>query len=203
MSTSSNQNTAYGLSQALLNVFPQPIVAQRAPTVNDKAKIGSVWINQPANAAYILTSIANNAANWENAGGGAGVFTSLTVQGTTNINTAGNALTNIGTGATAGAVAIGNAGSTTTVGGILVVASDIDSFGGNMTVQNGDLFFNTAGTGINLPGPTKIINGAGAPAGGLAAEVGDIYINTTAATAATRIYVATGVGAWTNVTCAA
>lgn len=56
---------------------------------------------------------------------------------------------------------------------------------------------------VALPGPVYMYTGAGAPGNPLALHVGDIYINTTAASAVTRMYIATGVGAWTNVTCAA
>jgi hypothetical protein len=56
---------------------------------------------------------------------------------------------------------------------------------------------------LNLPGPVFIRSGAGVPAGALALHIGDLYINTTAATAATRIYIATAVGVWTNLTAAA
>lgn len=61
----------------------------------------------------------------------------------------------------------------------------------------------TAGAPLILPGPINVYTGAGAPGAGLAVNVGDLYVNTTAATAATRLYIATGAGTWTNVTCAA
>jgi hypothetical protein len=54
-----------------------------------------------------------------------------------------------------------------------------------------------------LPGPVFVYTGAGAPANGLALHVGDLYIRTDAGGATERMYIATGVGAWTNVTCAA
>ena len=84
---------------------------------------------------------------------------------------------NIGTGAVANLITIGSA----TAGNITTLASTITA----------------------LPGPVYIYTGAGAPAGGLALHTGDLYINTTAASATTRMYIATGVGAWTNFTMAA
>jgi hypothetical protein len=57
-------NVAYGFSQSLLTIPNQPIVAQRNPTVNDKANIGTIWINQTNNNAYIITSIVDNVATW-------------------------------------------------------------------------------------------------------------------------------------------
>lgn len=73
------KNVAYGLSDALLNVSPLPIVSKRSPTTADSAPLGQIWINTALNAAFILTSIVNNAANWADIAGAAGLFSSLTV----------------------------------------------------------------------------------------------------------------------------
>jgi hypothetical protein len=248
-----NLNVAYGLSQSLLNVFPSPIVSLRSPATSDKAQIGTVWVNTNTNTGYLLTSIVNNSATWQEFGG-QGIFTDLTVNGvstltgTTHINTTGSAATVIATGGT-GTLQLGNAtgntaltGTLATSGNLTVNTGGLDVLAGGMSItgttfinitgsgtteigtggtgavsignttgntsvtgtltSSGNIILSTAATGILLPGPTKIINGAGAPASGLAAEVGDIYINTTAATAATRMYIATAAGTWTNVTCA-
>jgi len=96
---------------------------------------------------------------------------------------------NIASGATnAKAVNIGNGAvaSVTTIG---------SSTAGNIT--------NLASAITALPGPVYIYTGAGAPATGLALHVGDLYINTTAASAVTRMYIATAASTWTNITCAA
>ena len=84
---------------------------------------------------------------------------------------------NIGTGAAAHVVNIGS------------------STAGNIT--------NLSSAVTSLPGPVYVYTGAGAPDNGLALHVGDLYINTTAASDVTRMYIATAAGAWTNVTCAA
>lgn len=269
MSTIQTLNTAYGFTQALLNVFPQPIIAQRAPTTKDKAQLGTTWINESAGTAYVLTQILNNSANWQGVAGGE-VLGSLTVTpgpisltGTTTINTSGAANTTIGTGGTGtvfignatgntavtgtlstsstltvstggldieaggltatgttfinttgaadtvigtggtGAVEIGNATGNTSITGTLTTSDGITATTGDITITAGNLVISTATDGITLPGPTRIINGAGAPASGLAVNVGDMYVNTTAATATTRLYIATAAGTWTNVTCAA
>lgn len=269
MSAIQSLNEAYGFTQALLNIFPQPIIALRAPTTKDKAQLGTTWINKSSGFAYILTQIVNNAANWVGAAGGE-LLTSLTVTpgpisltGTTTINTAGAANTIIGTGGT-GVVSIGNATGNTSItgtlttsstilvnaGGIAVVGGgaditgitdiniagaapttigtggtgsvfignatgntdftgnvqvtgDITSSAGNLVASIGSVIISGAGESLTLPGPVNIITGAGVPANGLALHVGDMYINTTGATAATRLYIATGAGAWTNVVCAA
>lgn len=261
MSTIPNINSAYGLSQALLNIFPSPIVSSRAPTTNDKAQLGTVWVNKVANAAFILTSVVNNVSTWEGVGGGGGAFTALTVTpgpisltGTTNINAAGAADTNVGGGSgivtvggtgdvfigpdTAASVFIGATSSTTVVNGATtnigtapadgaitlgnntdavtinataivtgsVEATDEVTAGTGIVTTLGDIVAsagNLLGVQLHLAGPIQIKTGAGAPAGGLAIEVGDVYINTTASTISTRIYIATAPGTWTNIVCAA
>jgi fibronectin-binding autotransporter adhesin len=71
---------------------------------------------------------------------------------------------------------------------------------GNLTVLDGNVVLGTAATMLTLPGPVNIMTGAGAPASGLAVNVGDMYINTGASTTTTRLYIATGAGAWTYFT---
>lgn len=228
MSTIPKLNVAYGLTDSLLNVFPKPIIALRAPLATDKAQLGTVWVNKAANTAYVLTSVINNVATWTGLGG-AGTFSALTVTpgpvsltGTTTINTTGTANTTIGN-ATGSVNLIGNSGVTGewSVSSNLFVGDNISTTTGNIssfgtmdagdtiTAQNdittiaGSVIVSLAGEGVTLPGPVNIVTGAGAPAGGLAVNVGDIYINTTAATAATRMYITTAAGVWTNFTFAA
>jgi hypothetical protein len=83
---------AYGLSDALIAVAPAPIQALRAPTGSDTGyQLGTIWINKAASpaTAYILVSIVANVATWSliEAAGGAGVFTTLTSTGQTNLAT--------------------------------------------------------------------------------------------------------------------
>lgn len=210
----------YALNQPLNGTPPFPIISKlRAPTTKDIGyPLSTIWIYTVTNTPYLLTSVVAGSANWFNltTGGGAGTFTSLTVTpgpatitGTTNINTTGSAVTSIGTGGT-GAVNIGNAtgntavtGTLTTSAGITATTGNIVATAGNISTTNGNVVLNGAGTFISLPGPVYIYSGAGAPSAGLALHVGDMYINTTAASAATRLYIATAASTWTNVTCAA
>lgn len=221
---------SYGLTQPLITEAPKPIVALRAPTTHDiNYALGTLWI-QPKNTssvavnfAWVLTSIINNSASWLQieTGGGTGVFTALTVTGvstltgTTNINITGAATTNIGNGGT-GAVNIGNAtggvsitgatgvtGTLTASTGLIATTGGVTATAGNIDAADGNIVLGTAGTYISMPGPVFIYSGAGAPANGLALHVGDMYINTTAASATTRLYIATAASTWTNITCAA
>lgn len=239
----SNQNQfypeAYSVGQPLNQIFPLPIIAKRVPTTADKAQLGRLWVYPATNQAWVLTSIVANSATWEAISGGAGVFSSLTVNpGPTALSTVGNGAVSIGNATNTGAItltvgtgnmavvgggntiSIGNdaaantvvIGSTTAastltldtpVGTPVVAANGLTATVGNLTASNGNVVLSTAATFVQLPGPIKIMSGAGAPANGLAAEAGDLYVRTDPAGATSRIYVATGAGAWTNVTCAA
>jgi hypothetical protein len=66
MTDNIRRNTVYGVRNALQRTNPLPIIAARNPTIGDnKFPIGQVWINQPTNNIWILTSISSNSANWE------------------------------------------------------------------------------------------------------------------------------------------
>src|SRR6185369_104275 len=117
-----------------------------------------------------------------------GTFSVATGTGTVDISNDATANTvNVGTGAGVKTVNIGSTNTT------------------SVTTINAGATGNVAlgGAFVALPGPVFIYTGAGAPAGGLAVQVGDLYINTTAASAVTRMYIATAAGVWTNFTCAA
>lgn len=55
---------AYGFSQALIGVPIQTIVAQRVPNSNDKAPLGTFWIDTITNQVFVITSIVDNVAVW-------------------------------------------------------------------------------------------------------------------------------------------
>src|SRR5512147_2765258 len=78
MGVNQPRQVGYGLSQALPEIFPAPIVSVRAPTTNDFAQIGQTWINKSTNDFYVLTSVVGGVANWLTPPGGAGTFTSVT-----------------------------------------------------------------------------------------------------------------------------
>jgi hypothetical protein len=281
MSNQQNSAVAYSLGKGPLSkIFPPPIVAKRAPTVNDIGyQLGQEWV-WPGNGIWFLEQVVAGAATWLNVAGGAGIFTSLTVNpGPTNLSTVGNGAVTIGNATNTGAITlsvgtgnlaingngntigigadaaantinIGNNTGATTVninggtagaGAILIgtTANNVpvsigSSTGLSLITINGGTAGVTVGTNavdhpvsvgsvtgasattirggtsgvtltapfVALPGPVYIYTGAGAPGNGLALHVGDLYINTTAASAVTRMYIATGVGAWTNITCA-
>ena len=106
MSVNTKARVAYGFSQPLIDESPSPIISKRAPTTSDKAQFGTIWIDQPDNNAYVITSIVNNSANWEEIGGSGAALTFdgdtgtampsggiITIAGSANIHTAASAST--------------------------------------------------------------------------------------------------------------
>ena len=115
-------NVGYGLTNALENLAPAPIQANRAPSTSDSGQIGQIWIFPATDSAWVLVSNANASATWEPISqGGAGTFTSLTVNpGPVNMLTdTATAVGNFGTGAGVKTIAVGstNSTSTTTISG--------------------------------------------------------------------------------------
>jgi len=67
------RNKSYGLDNPIGIVFPEPIISQRAPLTSDLGfSLGQIWIHEPSNKYYALTSISSNLANWEVLGGQGG-----------------------------------------------------------------------------------------------------------------------------------
>ena len=76
-----------------------------------------------------------------------GAFTTLAVNGATNINASNNAVTNIGTGTTTSAVTIGNSANTTTIGSATANIGIAGTSGGNgVRIGNGRLAINKPAT---------------------------------------------------------
>lgn len=148
------KNVAYGLSDALLNVFSPPIVSKRAPTTADSAQIGTLWVNSTTNAAYILTSIVANSATWSNFSGGAGLFTSLTVTPGNIVATLGNISATAGS-LSAGTTVTAGTGITATTGNIVATAGQVNA---GTTI--------TAGTGLTVTTGGAAITGASTINGG-------------------------------------
>jgi hypothetical protein len=73
---------SYGLTQPLIGVPSAPIISQRAPTTDDKANLGTLWINQATNLPYILTSVVDNIATWVPISNAASIIQIVTDSGT-------------------------------------------------------------------------------------------------------------------------
>ena len=59
------RNEAYGIKNPLQKLAGLPVVAQRAPTGNDKKfSIGTLWVDQTTNKIYSFASTTTGTANW-------------------------------------------------------------------------------------------------------------------------------------------
>lgn len=174
-------NVGYGLSNALQNLAPEPIKATRAPTANDMALPGTIWLDQSAagSDAYVLLAVAANAADWLAIGSGGGVFDTLTVTGAVTFSALGEGVVQ--------SSAAGVLSSSDGTDGELLIAStagvpawaNIISGDGSVVITNGansiDLtvsgaaastFPTDAGTATPALGATMILGGTNANTAG-------------------------------------
>lgn len=155
----------YGISDALSQIAPLPIVANRAPQTNDIAEIGTLWIYPATSSPYLLVSVVNNVATWLllESGGGGGVFSTLlvtpgpsTLNGTVSLSTDATVATVlVGTGAAVKTVTVGStSGASTTAvqagtGGLTVTSTNsaltINSGTGALSISS-----NAAATTVNV-----------------------------------------------------
>jgi len=145
-------NQAAGLENPLQSVFPQPVVAQRAPTTNDKNyPVGQQWIDQSSDQSYALSRVTSGFAVWILEGPGASDVDTLTGNSGGAISpTAGNINILGGDGLT-----VAGSGNTLTInrdaaGGYPVTPFVVGSSGeaGYTTIQAGLNAANAAGGGI-------------------------------------------------------
>lgn len=117
-----NTQQLYSVNGVVIS-SPVTQVAQRAPTVNDRYRVGTSWIDESQLDAYVLCGYTNGQAQWINTAGGGGMFANLTVNpgpinltgvttivGNTSINATGAGTTTIGSAA-GGAVIIDSTAS--------------------------------------------------------------------------------------------
>lgn len=175
------QNVAYGLSQALLVLPPQPIISVRDPNTTDFAPLGTIWLNTTTPAVFILARIFNNSATWQSPSGGAGIFTTITASG--NITSTGGNIS-----ATIGSL---SAGTTVTAGTGIIATT------GNITASTGDI--NATLGNVNAGGAVTAGTGLTVTSGG-AAITGTTTINTTGAATTTIGTGGTGIVAIGNAT---
>ncbi len=173
-----------------------PVISKRAPTSKDKGfELGTMWIDTVLNDVYVLTSVKNNAANWEGTGGGTGSFSALSVNPGNATVTAGNLTVTAGTitasALTAGVVqtsGAGTFGSSKGNDGQILIAStagvpawaNITSTGGTCVVTDGPNTINieaTGGTSSTFPTDSGTAN----PVAGATTVAGGTNINTSAA----------------------
>jgi len=189
MSTNQFNQSAYGLTQALINIPQAPIVANRAPTTADKAQIGTTWVNLPADDYYVLTSIVNNLANWQLLAAGTGALDQLTsnsgvaIAAGGNVNVVGGGATNITTSATGSTLTVAVI-SSPSFGGTVTAATGFTATTGNITASTGNFVatlggINVATTGVFGTGVTATTGNITAATGNIIATSGALQANTT------------------------
>lgn len=137
---SSRYNIDYGFTQALQQVSPFPIVANRSPGLADSAPLGTVWANKAANVVFVATSANNTGTIWTGASGAAINPATLAVGTTATIGTT----LAVGTNLTVGGTSV-MTGLTTLNGGLTVAGA---------TLLNGG----TVGIGTDANGNTISIS---------------------------------------------
>lgn len=189
-------NSAYGLTDALLNVFPAPIVSTRNPTTKDRAQFGTVWVNKSTNNYFVLTSIVANIATWTSTSNGAGIFFSLEATGGDITADVGNIVATLGNlEAPAGQVIAGGSITSTTgditatagsvtAGTFVLADANITSTNGDIIALNGDI---TASVGDITAGGaiTASLGDITATAGNVIVSAGNITVTLGDITAAT------------------
>lgn len=171
MSVAQFQQVSYGLTQALIPEPPLSIISRRNPTANDKAQIGTQWVNTATNSYFVLTSIVANVATWASAGSGNGVFFSVEATGGNITADLGNIIATAGDiVATAGDI-IATAGNIN-AGNAMEAQNNITSVAGNIIATAGDIVA-TAG---NVDAGADVVAAANitATAGDITATAGSV-----------------------------
>jgi hypothetical protein len=120
-----------------------------------------------------------------------------------NVSGGTSVVVNVGTGAlnlgTSATAHATNVGSTT-AGATLILNTPT---GTNVAAANG-LSVTTAGRGLSLPGGILVLAGAGSPSGTVTAPIGSLFLRSDPVGATSRAYINTDAGTtWTNITTAA
>lgn len=68
------RNSVYGFPTPTQELAAKPVISQRAPRTTDHGELGQLWVNVPAQDAYVLVETASNVSTWINIAGGSGYF---------------------------------------------------------------------------------------------------------------------------------
>jgi hypothetical protein len=186
MSVNQRPKVAYGLSQPNFAASPLPILSTRNPLTSDFAEIGTTWINESANGAWILTSVTNNNASWFALGTtdyGAATNGQLLI-GSTGAAPAWNTLTagpDITITNTANHVSVGVTNGTNgqvLIGGGAAATWNTITAGSNISVTN-------AANGITIAATTGAVTAWSTVTANTALVAGHAYVNNKAASACT------------------
>lgn len=145
-------NRAAGLENPLQSVFPQPVVANRAPTTSDtNYPIGQEWVDKSSAGVYFLTAVTAGSATWALASPGASDVDTLTGDTGGALSPTGGNINILG----GDGITVDGAGSTLTInrddeGGYPITQFVVGASGeaGYTTIQAGIDAANSAGGGV-------------------------------------------------------
>ena len=216
-SATASNFTVTGVADLTLSSTAGSVIVKGEEAVNDAIQLTSVAGGLTANVG--LDAIITTAGALDlNATGAATLdAVSFSIDSTTasNVSVTGDNLTF--STAVSGDVVIDSIDAfTVTAASPSSITIDSDDFtvetttSGDINVTAADaLNITTGATGVVVTAPfiqlgaCKIYVGAGVPANALATAIGDTFIRSDAAAATERMYIATAVNSWTNVTCVA
>jgi hypothetical protein len=212
MSTVRRRNPSYGINNPLQSNAPEPIVAQRAPTSADLAHLSTLWVDEPTNAYYVLTSpgvwTAQSTGSASQASltltGGSGTVLTVSPSGNTSLGgtlavagastlsgalivNSGTSAINIGTDAVAKTITLGNSTGGTAID--LNAGTGGVGVGSNAIAQPIQIGNITGATSVTILGGT-----AGAGSINIGQSSNDTAINIGNATGASPLSLVAGSG---------
>lgn len=142
--TTQSTNNLYGFPQPLSNVFPAPVIAQRAPLTTDiRYPIGQQWVDEVGDDAYILVDVTAASATWNVTATTPGNVDTLTGNSGGAITPSAGNINVVGSGV----LAFAGAGSTLTgsiTPGTALVSTVTGGSGGALSPTSGNI--NVLGT---------------------------------------------------------
>lgn len=141
-------NSSVGLENPLQEVFPKPIIRNRAPNNNDRAfPVGQDWVNTVTQEAYKLVGVSGGNPVWV-----------LTASGTTDIESldgdSGNATPSGGIVTLAGGTNVTTAAAGSTVTTNLDADINLTSVTATTLTANGDISLAGASSRLEIDGST-------------------------------------------------
>lgn len=134
---------SYGLESPLLNNYPLPVIASRAPTTSDKNFTrGQLWVDKTATTVYALVNVASGSATWSLLGPGASDVDTLTAD-------SGGPLS-----PTAGNITLAGGTNITTVGVGSTITYNLDAAISLATSVTSPLYTAGAGVDLDITAPT-------------------------------------------------
>jgi hypothetical protein len=119
-----NPNVVYSQNAPSVTAFQRPIIASRDVTTNDKAPLGTVWINKAIGNAFIAIQNVSGGTRWAGINNGTVVLTNVFATNTLAIGGDNG-------GGSVGYTTFTNAGDLTQGAGVMTILSTNGNAGNN------------------------------------------------------------------------